>query len=286
MKQLQYIWKASLLKLLNGKTTAFACIMLAMCWDFNRPMNRYIDAVDYPVSWCVFPFLMARNVFLFMFWLGIIYINSDVPFMQHVNMYHLIRTGRRRWAVGQMGGIFVRSFAAVLYTAACTVLPLLPRVEFTNEWGKLLHSAAVTDAATAYGFEYFVYYEIFSEYTPLQLMGICIALCTFISGFLGMLMFLASLYAGKAAAVALAFAVSVLLFFVENVHPEYQYKMALFVPAIWGQAAKSATPRLGYYWMPPLPYMSAFLAVSTAVMAVLILHKIKTAEFDWENEDI
>ena len=27
--------------------------------------------------------------------------NSDVPFMQHVNMYHAIRVGRRYWGLGQ-----------------------------------------------------------------------------------------------------------------------------------------------------------------------------------------
>lgn len=286
MKQMQYIWKTSILKILNGKTIAFAVIMLAMCWDYNRPMNRFIDAVDYPVSWCVFPFFMTRNVFLIMFWIGSIYINSDVPFMQHVNMYQVIRTGRRRWTIGQIGGIFVRSLAAVLVTVLCTILPLLPKVAFTNEWGKLLHSAAVTDAANVYHFEYFVYYEILGTYTPMQLMGICILLCTVISGFMGMLLFLISLYSNKALAVALAFALAVLLFFVENVVPNSQYQMALFVPTIWPQVAKSATTHIGYYWMPSLPYMFVFLTVSICIMTVLILHKMKTTEFDWENDDI
>lgn len=136
MKQLQYIWKTAVLKICNGKMAAFVLIMLAVCWSYNRPLNRFIDDVDYPVSWCVFPFLMAYPAFLILFWFGIIYINSDIPFMQHANMYQVIRTGRRRWSVGQIGGIFLRSFAAVLLTSICTILPLLPRIELTNEWGK------------------------------------------------------------------------------------------------------------------------------------------------------
>ncbi len=286
MKQLQYIWKTAILKIMNGKTMAFAWIMLVTSWSYNRPMNRFIDAVDYPVSWCVFPFFMTRNVFLFLFWIGIIYINSDVPFMQHINMYQVIRTGRRRWAVGQIGGIFLRAFAAVFFTVMCTILPLLPNIELTNEWGKLLHSAAVTNAAEVYNFEYFICYEIFNEYTPLQLMSVCILLCVFISSFIGVLMFLTSLYFNKATAVALVFSMTILMFFVENVAPKHQNEMALLVPAIWGQVAKSATPHLGYYWMPSLTYMFVFLLVSIVLMAGLIVHKVKTIEYDWENDDI
>lgn len=47
-----------------------------------------------------------KFVFLILFWFGIIYINSDIPYMQHSNMYQIIRTGRISWALGQLGGTF------------------------------------------------------------------------------------------------------------------------------------------------------------------------------------
>ena len=225
-------------------------------------------------------------MFLILFWFLLIYINSDVPFMQHANMYQVIRTGRRRWAVGQVGGIFLRSFAAVLFTALCTVLPLIPKIELTNEWGKLLRSVAVTNAASAYGLDIPIFYEIFSEYTPLQLMALCVLLCTFISGFLGTLMFLISLYSNKVLAVAGALAMAILLFFVINSHPMNRYKLAFFVPSIWAQVAQIATPNLGYYWLPSVPYMFGFLTVGTGLMVAFILHKVKRVEFNWENDDV
>lgn len=286
MKQLQYMWKTGLLKSFNGRATAFALIMTVTCWSYNRPLNRYMEDVDYPVSWCVFPFFMANPAFLILFWFGIIYINSDVPFMQHINMYQVIRTGRRRWSVGQIGGIFLRSFVSVLFTAVCTVIPLLPGVEFTNEWGKLLRSAALTNAAELYEFKYGIYYEIFSEYTPLQLMGLCILLCTLIAGFMGTLMFLISLYSNRVFAVAGAMAMAVLLFFVMNTHPKIRYRAAFFVPSAWAEVARIASPELGYYWLPSLRYMFVFLAAGISLMAVLIVYKVKYVEFNWENDDV
>ena len=286
MKQLQYIWETAVLKICNGKMAAFVLIMLAVCWSYNRPLNRFIDDVDYPVSWCVFPFLMAYPAFLILFWFGIIYINSDIPFMQHANMYQVIRTGRRRWSVGQIGGIFLRSFAAVLLTSICTILPLLPRIELTNEWGKLLRSAAVTNAAELYEFKYGIYYEILSEYTPLQLMGLCILLCTLIAGFMGTLMFLISLYFNRVLAVAGALAMAVLLYFVTNAHPKIRYRLAFFVPSVWAEVARIASPDMGYYWLPSVPYMLVFLTAGICLMAVLIIYKVKYVEFNWENDDM
>lgn len=286
MKQLRYIWKNSLLKIFNGRSVAFILIMLAACSDYCRPLGRFMDDVDYPVSWCLFPFFMSNYVFLILFWFLVVYLHSDVPFMQHANMYQVIRTGRRRWAVGQIGGIFLRSFAAVLFTALCTILPLAPRIELTNEWGKLLRSVAVTNAASAYGLDIPIFYEIFSEYTPLQLMALCILLCTFISGFLGTMMFFISLYSNKVLAVAGALAVAILMFFVINSHPMNRYKLAFFVPSIWAQVAQVATPHLGYYWLPSVQYMFSFLTVRTGIMAAGILYKIKRVEFHWENDDV
>ncbi len=286
MKQLQYIWKNTILKICNSRSAAFAIIMLVICRSYAKPLRQFMDAVDYPVSWCVFPFFLTNYYFLFLFWVLITYLHSDVPFMQHSNMYQVIRTGRRRWAVGQMGGLFLRSFAAVLFTALCTILPLLPDIEVTNKWGKLLHTVAMTDAASEYEIRLNVYSEIFGEYTPLQLMGICILLCTLISGFMGMLMFFISLYSGKVLAVAGAVAMAVLLFVVATVPPKNRYRLAFFVPTVWAQAARIATPSLSFYWMPSLSYMLGFLLLVTGIMAALILYKVKHVEFNWENDDV
>lgn len=286
MKQLQYIWKTSLLKIFNSKVAAFALVIIVTCWSYNRPINIFMDSVDYSVTWCVFPFLMSSFPFLILFWFGIIYINSDVPFMQHVNMYQVLRTGRRRWAVGQVGGVFLRSFAVVLFTIICTILPLLPRIEVTNEWGKLLRTAAMTNAMSVYEFKYVVYYEIFEEYTPLQLMGICFLLCVLVATFIGTFMFLISLYSSKVLSVTGAMAMAILLFFVINMHPKIRQKLAFFVPTVWAEVARIASPDHGYYWLPSTTYMFAFLLIGIGVMSLLIVHKVKYVEFDWDNDDI
>lgn len=91
MKLLQYTWKNSMMKIANSKMAVFVILMIVVSRSYVGAIRQFSVAVDYPSSWCVFPFAMCSFSYLIMFWFGVIYANSDVPFMQHVNMYHAIR---------------------------------------------------------------------------------------------------------------------------------------------------------------------------------------------------
>lgn len=286
MKLLQYTWKSSMMKIINSKIAVFTILMIVVSRTYVGAIRQFSVAVDYPSSWCVFPFAMCSFSYLIMFWFGVIYVNSDVPFMQHVNMYHAIRVGRKCWALGQIGGIFIRSVVLTVVAVICTILPLLPDIEWSNEWGKLLRTAATTRALTQFDSSVFIYYEIFSEFSPLQLIGLEILLCACICTFIGVLMFLLSLFLNKIAAVAGGLALAIALFPVLNIHPMIRHKLAFFIPTIWAELARIATPDYGYYWLPSIPYMFGFLIAGILCMTVIILIKVKKIEFNWENEDI
>lgn len=174
----------------------------------------------------------------------------------------------------------------VLITIACTILVLLPKVEWSNEWGKLLRTAATTNALSEYQSSVLIYYDIFSEYTPIELILLEILLCTLICTFVGVLMFLFSLYINKIIAVAGGLALAIALFPVLNMHPLICYKLARFVPTVWAELARIATVDHTYYWLPSLSYMVVFLLVGITIMTGLIMHKIRYMQFNWENEDV
>lgn len=286
MRLLQYTWKNSILKIFSSKMAVFIILMLVVSRTYVLPVRYFSVAMNYPSSWCVFPFVMCSFTYLIMFWFGVIYVNSDVPFMQYVNMYHAIRIGRRRWVLGQIGGILVRSFVLTIITVICTILPLLPDVEWSNEWGKLFRTAAMTNALAQFDSSFMFYYEIFAEFTPLQLIGLEILLGTCICTFVGVLMFLLSVYVNKITAVTGSLALAIALFPVLNCNPGLRYKIALFIPTIWMEAARIATPDYLWYWLPSLPYMFTFLGIGIAGMVLILLIRINKIEFNWENEDM
>ena len=90
----------------------------------------------------------------------------------------------------------------------------------------------------------------------------------------------------KIAAVAGGLALTIALFPVLNIHPMIRHKLAFFIPTIWAELARIATPDYGYYWLPSIPYMFGFLIAGILCMTVIILIKVKKIEFNWENEDI
>lgn len=286
MKWLRYFIKTSGQKIKNGKMLSFFLLMLLVLTDYNRPMRIFAEKMKYPVSWCVFPFLMSGYTFLILFWFGIIFINSDIPFTQHSNMYQVIRTGRLKWGIGQIIGIIVRSIAVVGGTAICSIFTLLPGVEWTNEWGKLLHTAALQGMTMEQNLQYVIYYGILQEYEPLQLMGIVFIITVLTAIFMALLMFLICVYLNRVFAVAVTTGATILVFWVLNVLPDVKYKIAYWTPAIWPQIAKTTTPEYGRYWMPSLSYMIVFLGVGIIIMSFLILFRIQKCDMNWENEDM
>lgn len=286
MKVSSYIKKSAYLKVHNAKVLLFLIILCTMCWEMNEPMRQFTADMNYPVSWCIFPFLWTCYPFLTMFWLGVVYINSDVPFFQHMNMYQIIRTGRVRWALGQIGGIFLRAAGVVLVIFLTSVLSLLPRIDWNLDWGKTLYTIGMTNIASAYNMPYDIYYDVLSIYTQISFCLATLAIAVLSVTFIGLMMFLISLYAGRIWAVGCAGAYVLLLFLVINMLPHVRYKMSFFVISVWMQVCKLETPSLGYYWMPPLWYVFGFLLVGIVIMSLMILHRIRKVELNWENQDI
>ena len=92
--------------------------------------------------------------------------------------------------------------------------------------GKAAENGSNDKALTQFDSSVFIYYEIFSEFSPLQLIGLEILLCACICTFIGVLMFLLSLFLNKIAAVAGGLALAIALFPVLNIHPMIRHKLA------------------------------------------------------------
>lgn len=268
------------------KFAAFVLIMLMVLYYFVSEIVRVSVDLEYPVTWCIFPFLFNSNVFISLFWFGIIYINTDIPFMQYSNMYQVIRTGRKKWMVGNLVGIFFRSLAAVTAVAAGSILPLLPHMEVTNDWGKLLKTYAMTDMRASYRLSYEIPYEIMGSYTPVQMMLLMILLLTLIAVFLGVLMLTLSLYGNRRLAVAADILLILMLFLVLNAYPQNRMDWAKAVPTVWAQLTKSNTTFGGYYFLPDVKYMLTFLLIGIVLGSLLCVRRAAHVDLHWVNEDV
>lgn len=166
-----------------------------------------------------------------------------------------------------------------------SVLCLRGRWEFDLGWGKLLHTAALTNAVDYYGFCFSVPYNAMRRFSPLALLVITLAMGSLVLCFLGLLMFAISLFAGRTTAVVTATAMVVMIYFIENIHPLLAQVMARFVPVCWMRTANIGEMVHGSFVLPSMSYMFCVLTVGILVLGMVIMWKMKTVEFQWNKED-
>lgn len=285
MKEMRYFFQVSALKIRNIKFAAFVLIMFMAVHYYVPEIVEVSVDLEYPVTWCIFPFLFNSNVFISLFWFGIIYINTDIPFMQYFNMYQVIRSGRTKWMLSNIIGIFFRSFVAVIMVAICSVLPLFSHMEIKNDWGKLLKTYVMTNMAETYKLSYEIPYEILGKYTPVQMMLLMILLLTLIAMFMGILMLTFSLYGNRRLAVAVDVLLVLMIFFVLNAFPEKRMDYAKVIPTVWAQFTKSNSAFGRFYWLPDMKYMLSFLIVGILMGVFLCIHRAAHVDLHWVNED-
>lgn len=283
---LRYVSQCSKQKVFTIRTGAFTVIMLLVCMYYNEPLRQCAVEMKYPCAVWGFPFMMSQYTFLIMFYFGIIYANADIPFMQYSNMYHLIRAGRRKWCAVQLAALFFRSVMLVFITFLCSAVTLLPGIDITTDWGKLMRSIAMGMIQVNSELKYGLHYEIMIKLSPIQLTGVTLGITVLVVFLLSIFMFLVSLCINRVTAISGAVFYIFSMFFVLNMHPKIRNTLALFIPAVWPEVALLYTPDIGYYWLPSIQYMFLFLTVSIVVIIPLIFWKIRNVEFDWYCEDV
>lgn len=286
MKFLRYVFRAGVQRIFNARLGVFTIIMLLASWSYNRPLRNFSVEMKYPCSVWVYPFMLAQYAFLVLFFFAVIYANADIPFMQYSNMYSLIRAGRKKWGAAQMLILLFRSVILTGVSCLCSIVTLLPHIELTADWGKLIKTVAMGMMQGSYNLKYSFFYEVMIKLSPLELMALSVGITVGVIFFLSLGMFLVSLYSSRTAAVSGAALYVLLLFFVLNTHPKIRNSLAKLVPTAWLQIARIYTPDMGYYWLPPVCYMFVSLGVGIVIVSLLILTRIKYAEFNWNNEDL
>jgi hypothetical protein len=216
--------------------------------------------------------------------LGVVYYFSDVPFMQYQNMYQVVRTGRKTWAMGQIGGILLQSFLIMGISILISMLLLLFRGTFSLEWGSLLHTAAVTKLSLAYNYYQFSY-KTMQMFRPWELMSLTFVLGGLIISFTGLLMFAVSLLASRVAAMAVSTGLAAMIYVMEWIHPALAVRVGRFMPMNWLRVANLGVTKLGFYRTPTLEYMLTFLLIGIPVLSALIVWRIRRIEFEWTKED-
>ena len=193
LKILFYSLELTKHKLLSSRFRSLCLIYAGFVWVNMSSIRSFIEATNCPVSIYIYPIMLIHIKFRTIISFCCVYLFSDVPFLQYSKMYSLIRMGRIKWALAQILSIFETAFLFCLYMCIVPVVLCIPNVEFTGEWGKIIHTLSLTNMSQVYAINIYVPYEVLVRLKPMEAMFLAVGLSTLLISFFGVFMFALSL---------------------------------------------------------------------------------------------
>ena len=280
--QIKFGWRLFVNRTVSIRMFTLLLLLGFVYHIFLTPLNSFVKSVNHPICPFIFPFLLSDIYFFVLFMAAVVYYFSDAPFMKNWTMYQVIRTGRVRWAFGQIETILISSFTFVILAIGMTGILLLPNVTLSEGWGKVLYTLSMTGASGDFNIPFSIPYEIISRYTVLEGLGVTILVGGMVIAFIGLLMFCISLIGSRLLANVVAMVFVIMPMIQLNIGmavPELDYVS----PVSWMNLSKIDITGTGSGL--PLSYCVTILGIMSILLSIAIIWKIRTVDFQMVKED-
>ncbi len=246
-------------------------IITVYIWDSYLPVKELVEMTGVKANPLIFPFLSSEMSRQLAMYAGVVFVFSDVPFLNKSQPYIMIRSKRVTWALGQI--LHVILFSGIYYLLIMTIslIIMLPDGTFaTDGWGKIVNTFIETDAGFKVGLGFSFYETIATYYSPLWANVCCFLLNWLGMSFFGLLMFSLSLstkpFVGPVAAGMLIFA-DMYVCFAFNARERH------FSPLTLTRLGELDALHVTNY--PSLQYALSFFAVGILVFSVIAIIAVR-----------
>ena len=281
LKILFYSLELTKHKLLSSRFRSLCLIYAGFVWVNMSSIRDFIEATNCPVSIYIYPIMLIHIKFRTIISFCCVYLFSDVPFLQYSKMYSLIRMGRIKWALAQILSIFETAFLFCLYMCIVPVVLCIPNVEFTGEWGKIIHTLSLTNMSQVYAINIYVPYEVLVRLKPMEAMFLAVGLSTLLISFFGVFMFAVSLVFKRNIAIVAASVVIGWSVAVYNI-----YKLLFpYAPVLWLDISQIGQLFYGMKRFPDLRYILLSFLLMISVSALAAMWAIRSRDLEWVKED-
>lgn len=281
LKILFYSFELTKHKLLSSRFRSLCLIYAGFVWVNMSSIRSFIEATNCPVSIYIYPIMLIHIKFRTIISFCCVYLFSDVPFLQYSKMYSLIRMGRIKWALAQILSICETAFLFCLYMCIVPVVLCIPNVEFTGEWGKIIHTLSLTNMSQVYAINIYVPYEVLVRLKPMEAMFLAVGLSTLLISFFGVFMFAVSLVFKRNIAIVAASVVIGWSVAVYNI-----YKLLFpYAPVLWLDISQIGQLFYGMKRFPDLRYILLSFLLMISVSALAAMWAIRSRDLEWVNED-
>ena len=144
----KYIWNLYVNRFYTKRNLVLFVILWIAFDSFYAEIDYACKVLDYPCSFWYFLNVMTNHFMCGAIGLSAVYLFSNAPYLNRNGMYQMIRQGKYKWLLSQLGSIILSgfSFTAVLFFTGW--IRMLPHMDWTLSWGRMMKTLAVTNAAS------------------------------------------------------------------------------------------------------------------------------------------
>lgn len=282
MGRMRCVWRDVSHNFFGRRLLVFCVFQFTILHYYIDSVKQYAIAVRYPASPWIMPFLGQNVYFQFVYGISVVYFYSNVPFMQRHEMYALLRQGRVRWVSAKLLRIWISAVMLAAVEYLLCLLPLLPHLEWTLQWGKLYHSLALTDAGASHCVRLFFSYELMNENTALATALLLFVILCLATGLTGTLMFVLSVGIGRTAAMLTGSFLAVLSIVFENLRI-WQGWIGFLSPFSWIDLlllyGKIIRPALSF------PMIGSVIMAFGLLLCAFSYKAVQTKDLNWTEEE-
>ena len=281
----KYIWNLYVNRF-YGKRNLVLFVILWIAFDsFYAEIDYACKVLDYPCSFWYFLNVMTNHFMCGAIGLSAVYLFSNAPYLNRNGMYQMIRQGKYKWLLSQLGSIILSgfSFTAVLFFTGW--IRMLPHMDWTLSWGRMMKTLAVTNAASQLNVTFVLKPSFMQSMEAWHAGLLAFMLDSFVFILIGFLLLAIGLLFNRMAALIFTGILAIVPFVANSWNLSRHLMINLFSPVSWLQTGLFYTENMMYAEMPPVLWIWGMLAAYLALAVFLALLGVKRNHFQWNGEE-
>ena len=272
----------SIKKMRSFRFISAVMMVVGLVLAVTSGMDQLIGDVNEKVSIWIVTHIFSNTFFAAFYGIIICYLLSDIPYFNANELYYISRMGRKKWFMEKMLSMILSMFMFTIISFAVCVLVFVPKINFTMEWGKVIHTMAYSTNLYSYNLMNLVSPSILMNYKPITAMETCFLMVWLVSVMVGCVMFAISIWFNRTVSIVVVLMLSLLglsegLFFTQRWLPFLSiftwYRISVYGETIFMD------------WQYPKQYVYVILIICIMCLSFFAAYRrIRHTEFDWINE--
>ena len=144
-------------------------LAVAAVYEFSHSLSDMAKYYSIPANGFSISFLFTSLNSVFIIFLGVFILFSDLPFKDNQQMFLISRSGKRTWIFSQIIYVILVSLMYFLFIFVCYCIALFPHIGFdADNWGKIIKTISATDAAIRFDLMFNLKPSVLSDFSPLE----------------------------------------------------------------------------------------------------------------------